>query len=48
VDSCVGCVFTAGDVFAQLAQAPAQKYIEKMNSLERGIETKIRAARNCG
>ena len=35
------CLFTAGTVFAQLAQAPAEKYIEKMNSLERGIEAKI-------
>ena len=41
--SCVGCVFTAGNVFAQLAQSPAEKYIETMNSLERGIEAKIPA-----
>jgi ubiquinone/menaquinone biosynthesis C-methylase UbiE len=39
--SCVGCVLTAGTAFAQLAQAPAEKYIDKMNSLERGIEAKI-------
>jgi len=39
--SCVGCVFTAGNAFAQLAQSPAEKYIETMNSLERGIEAKI-------
>ena len=39
--SCVGCVLTASTAFAQLAQAPAEKYIDKMNSLERGIEAKI-------
>ena len=39
--SCVGCVFTASNAFAQLAQSPAEKYIETMNSLERGIEAKI-------
>src|SRR5579872_6165683 len=38
---CVGGVYTAGNVFAQLAQAPAEKYIDTMNSLERGIEAKI-------
>jgi ubiquinone/menaquinone biosynthesis C-methylase UbiE len=41
--SCVGCVFTTANVFAQLAQSPAEKYIETMNSLERGIEAKIPA-----
>lgn len=39
--SCVGWVFLAGNAFAQLAQAPAEKYIERMNSLEGGIEPKI-------
>jgi len=41
--SCVGCLFIADNVFAQLAQSPAEKYIETMNSLERGIEAKIPA-----
>lgn len=35
------CVFDAGSAFAQLAQAPADKYIETMNRLERGIKEKI-------
>jgi ubiquinone/menaquinone biosynthesis C-methylase UbiE len=35
------CVFGAANVFAQLAQEPADKYIETMNRLERGIEAKI-------
>src|SRR5579862_5726985 len=35
------CVFGAANAFAQLAQAPADKYIETMNRLERGIEQKI-------
>jgi ubiquinone/menaquinone biosynthesis C-methylase UbiE len=37
------CVFGAPNAFAQLAQAPADKYIETMNRLERGIEAKIPA-----
>src|ERR1700751_1055075 len=37
------CVFGAADAFAQLAQEPADKYIETMNRLERGIEAKIPA-----
>ena len=37
------CVFGAPAAFAQLAQAPADKYIETMNRLERGIEAKIPA-----
>jgi len=35
------CVFCAANAFAQLAQAPADKYIETMNRIERGIEDKI-------
>ena len=35
------CVFGGASAFAQLAQAPADKYIETMNRLERGIEAKI-------
>jgi ubiquinone/menaquinone biosynthesis C-methylase UbiE len=35
------CVLGAANAFAQLAQAPADKYIETMNRLERGIEAKI-------
>jgi ubiquinone/menaquinone biosynthesis C-methylase UbiE len=34
-------VFEAANAYAQLAQAPAEKYIETMNRLERGIEAKI-------
>jgi ubiquinone/menaquinone biosynthesis C-methylase UbiE len=34
-------VFGAASAFAQLAQAPADKYIDTMNRLERGIESKI-------
>jgi len=34
-------VFGTANAFAQLAQAPADKYIETMNRLERGIEAKI-------
>jgi ubiquinone/menaquinone biosynthesis C-methylase UbiE len=37
------CVFGAANAFAQLAQEPADKYIETMNRLERGIEAKIPA-----
>jgi len=36
-----GCVLGVAGAFAQLAQAPAEKYIETMNRLERGIEAKI-------
>jgi len=35
------CLFGAANAFAQLAQEPADKYIEAMNRLERGIEAKI-------
>ncbi len=35
------CVFGAANAFAQLAQAPADKYIETMNRLERGVAAKI-------
>lgn len=35
------CIFGAANAFAQLEQAPADKYIEIMNRLERGIEAKI-------
>jgi ubiquinone/menaquinone biosynthesis C-methylase UbiE len=35
------CVYGATNGFAQLAQQPAEKYIETMNRLERGIEAKI-------
>lgn len=37
------CVLRAPSAFAQLAQAPADQYIETMNRLERGIEAKIPA-----
>jgi ubiquinone/menaquinone biosynthesis C-methylase UbiE len=37
------CIFGAANAFAQLAQEPADKYIETMNRLERGIEAKIPA-----
>lgn len=36
-----GYVFGAANAFAQLAQAPADKYIEAMNRMGRGIEDKI-------
>src|SRR5579883_2757866 len=36
-----GCVLAVGQAFAQLAQQPAEKYIDAMNRLERGIEEKI-------
>ncbi len=36
-------IIAATSAFAQLAQAPAEKYIETMNRLERGIEAKIPA-----
>ncbi len=39
--SCIGCVFIASNAFAQLAQSPADKYIDAMNRMERGIEEKI-------
>lgn len=35
------CLCGAANAFAQLAQEPADKYIEAMNRLERGIEAKI-------
>ncbi|HJT86481.1 MAG TPA: methyltransferase domain-containing protein [Bryobacteraceae bacterium] len=35
------CVFGAANAFAQLQQQPADKYIEVMNRLERGLEGKI-------
>jgi ubiquinone/menaquinone biosynthesis C-methylase UbiE len=39
---CYLCPFiVAGQAFAQLAQAPAEKYIERMNALEPGLEPKI-------
>ena len=41
--SCIGCLCVAGNVFAQLQQQPADKYIDAMNRLERGIEEKIPA-----
>ena len=34
-------VFGGANAYAQLAQEPADKYIERMNQMERGIETKI-------
>jgi ubiquinone/menaquinone biosynthesis C-methylase UbiE len=40
---CIGCMFLAGHAFAQLAQQPADKYIDAMNRMERGIEQKIPA-----
>jgi ubiquinone/menaquinone biosynthesis C-methylase UbiE len=40
---CAGYLFAAGNGFAQLAQSPAEKYIDAMNRLERGIEDKIPA-----
>lgn len=40
---CVGCLFVTGNAIAQLAQAPAEKYIERMNSVDRAIEPKIPA-----
>jgi len=36
-------VFGAANAYAQLAQSPAEKYIDTMNRLERGIEDKIPA-----
>lgn len=39
----MGSVFAAGSGFAQLAQSPADKYIDAMNRMERGIEDKIPA-----
>ena len=38
---CVGYAFAANNGFAQLAQSPADKYIDAMNRMERGIEDKI-------
>lgn len=38
---CISCVILSGQAFAQLAQQPADKYIDTMNRLERGIEQKI-------
>jgi ubiquinone/menaquinone biosynthesis C-methylase UbiE len=38
-----GCALGAGNAFGQLAQAPAEKYIELMNSIDRSIEPKIPA-----
>lgn len=35
------CALAAANAFAQLAQAPADKYIETMNRLERGIAARI-------
>lgn len=40
---CASYVFAVGNGFAQLAQSPADKYIDAMNRLERGIEDKIPA-----
>ena len=37
------CAFGTGNAFAQLAQQPAEKYIDTMNRIERGIEDKIPA-----
>ncbi|HUA86743.1 MAG TPA: methyltransferase domain-containing protein [Bryobacteraceae bacterium] len=38
---CAGCGFSLTSAFAQLAQRPAQQYIDAMNRVDRGIEEKI-------